>query len=66
MAREIIHKKLKVGTLVQIINTGEFGIIIHSLFNLGSHVEDPYCYGVLVKGKKVRAYQGGFTIIGEF
>ncbi len=65
MAREIIHKKVPDGTLVQINNTGDVGIIVRCLFDWGSYIDDPYLYSVLVKGKKVKAYKGGFTIIGE-
>ena len=65
MEREIIHKKVANGTLVRINSTGDIGIVVRSLFEGGSHVDHLYYYKVLVKGKKVKAYQGGFTVIGE-
>jgi|ETN02SMinimDraft_4_1059925.scaffolds.fasta_scaffold390055_2 hypothetical protein len=68
MAREIIHKKLKEGTLVRLINNKEVGIITRCWFNWGvtyEMSEDPHCYAVLVRGKEVSVCREGLTIIGE-
>ena len=65
MARELVHKRLKPGTLVQLNRTQEYGIVIRVKINWGPQNDDPFCYGVLVKGEEVSAYGGGLTVIGD-
>ena len=69
MARETIHKKLELGTLVKLNRTHEYGIVVRIKINWniyeGKTEKDPFCYGVLVRGKEVSAFGGGLTIIGE-
>ena len=68
MVREIIHKKLKEGTLVKLIHGTEIGIITRARFNWGVTYEvsdDPHCYSVLVRGKEVSVCREGLVIIGE-
>jgi len=64
MAREIIHKKLNTGTLVQIKRTGEIGIIVRA--KVKWHLsKSPYSYSVYVRGKKVRECREELIILGE-
>jgi len=65
MACESIHKRLKSGTLVRVNRLNEYGIVIRANVYWGPTIDDPYCYEVLVKGKKVSAYGGGLTVIGD-
>ena len=65
MARELVHKRLKPGTLVQLNRTQEYGIVIRVKINWGAQLDDPFCYGVLVRGEEVSAYGGGLTVIGD-
>ena len=65
MARESIHKRLAPGTLVRVNRLSEYGIVIRTKVYWGPLIEDPFCYEVLVRGKEVSAYGGGFTVIGE-
>ena len=69
MARETVHKRLIPGTLVLLNRTQEYGIVVRVKINwnvfVSEFANDPFCYGVLVKGKEVSAYGGGLTVIGE-
>ena len=68
MAREIIHKKIKEGTLVLLKKTGDCGIVTSAKFNWGvtyDYSEDPHCYVVLVRGKEVSEYREELIILGE-
>lgn len=67
MAREIIHKKLKAGTLVQLKKDDTIGIVTaHSWSRRAfEYMQDPHCYVVFVRGKEVREYREGLTVIGE-
>ena len=69
MARETVHKRLIPGTLVLLNRTQEYGIVVRVKINwnvfVSGFTNDPFCYGVLVKGKEVSAYGGGLTVIGE-
>jgi len=62
MTRETVKKFLKEGTLVQMHEQDEIGIIVKRMhWNARGEV----CYVVFVKGKNVKAYEEGFTILGE-
>ena len=67
MAREIIHKKLKVGTLVRIISSNDIGIVMSASWNIRAVEQDQHAfqYDVYVRGKEVRANREVFTVIGE-
>ena len=65
MGQETIHKRLKPGTLVRVNRLSEYGIVIRTKVYWGPTIDDPWCYDVLVKGKKVSVYGEGLTIIGE-
>jgi len=65
MAYESVHKRLNPGTLVRVNRLNEYGIVIRANVYWGPLIDDPYCYEVLVKGKKVSAYGGGLTVIGD-
>jgi len=65
MARELVHKRLKPGTLVQLNRTQEYGIVIRTKVYWGPTIDDPWCYTVLVRGEEVSAYGGGLTVIGD-
>lgn len=69
MPRETTHKRLEPGTLVQLNRTQEYGIVVRVKINwnvfVGEITNDPFCYGVLVKGEEVSAFGGGLTIIGD-
>ena len=63
MARESVKKILKEGTLVKIHRLDdEIGIIVNKL---QWDAQGEICYVVFVKGKNVKAYEEGFTILGE-
>lgn len=65
MKRETVHKKIKLGTLVRIDRLGEYGIVTQS-FSWGNLSPDSdICYVVFVKGKEVKAYEEGLTVIGD-
>jgi len=67
MAREIIHKKLKVGTLVRINSSNDVGIVMSACWNSRAVEKEQHAfqYKVYVRGKEVRANREVFTVIGE-
>ena len=67
MAREIIHKKLKVGTLIRINNSNEVGIILGAKWNSDAYVTTQHIfkYRVYVRGKEVSERREDFTVVGE-
>ena len=67
MAREIVHKKLKLGTLVRINDSEDIGIVTSAYWNSSilSTTKHAFQYRVYVRGKEVRAIREGFTVIGE-
>jgi len=65
MKRETVHKKIKLGTLVRVNRIDEYGIVTRS-FGWGNLSSDgDICYVVFVKGKEVKAYEEGLTVIGD-
>ncbi len=65
MPRETVKKKLREGTLVRVKNQGnDVGIIIKAWF-AWSMSEHDTCYVVLVRGREVKAYGEGLTVIGD-
>ena len=68
MAREVVHKKVKVGTLILINQSEEIGIVLGAYWNKRAYeiTEHAFKYKVYVRGKEVSASREGFTIIGEF
>jgi len=68
MAREIVHKKIKPGTLVRLISEKEVGIVTSATWDWGhtfKETDDPHCYRVLVRGTEVSVCREGLAIIGE-
>ena len=67
MAREIVHKKLKVGTLVRINESKEVGIVLSAYWNERAvlTMQHAFQYSVYVRGKEVSANREVFTVIGE-
>jgi len=53
---------------VKVNRSNDYGIVLRVKINWGSDqnvIDDPFCYEVLVKGKKVSAYGGMLTVIGD-
>ena len=67
MAREIVHKKLKVGTLIRINESKEVGIVLGAYWNERAveYMQHAFQYKVYVRGKEVSANREVFTVIGE-
>jgi len=65
MGRELVHKRLKLGTLVQLNRTHEYGIVVRVKINWDSKLDSPFCYGVLVRDEEVSANGGDLTVIGD-
>jgi hypothetical protein len=65
MAQERVHKKIKIGTLVKLNHSQEYGIVFRVKINWYSSNRSPFSYGVLVKGTEVSAGEEGLTVIGE-
>ena len=64
MKRETVHKKIKLGDLVKVNRLDEIGIITRALQWRALSMEE-VCYVVFVRGKEVKAYEEGLTVIGE-
>ncbi len=64
MKRETVHKKIKLGDLVKVERLNEVGIITRQL-HWCDLAMDEICYVVFVRGKEVKAYEEGLTVIGE-
>ena len=65
MAQERVHKKLKIGTLVKLNHSQEYGIVFRVKINWDYYNNSPFSYSVLVKGTEVSAGEEGLTVIGE-
>jgi len=65
MKRETVHKKIKLGTLVRVNRLEEYGIITQSYSWGNLSPDSDICYVVFVKGREVKAYGEGLTIIGD-
>ena len=67
MERETTHKRLKPDTLVRVNRLSEYGNVLRGKVYWDNRciVDGPFCYEVLVKGKKVSAYGEGITVVGE-
>ena len=65
MPRETVKKKLREGTLVRVKNQDDdIGIVIKAWFSWTWSNHDT-CYVVFVRGKEVKAYGEGLTVIGD-
>ena len=64
MKSETVHKIIKVGALVKVHESNEVGLIIKSTRNW-DYSPNNMCYVIFVKGKEVKAYGEGLTVIGE-
>jgi len=65
MKRETVHKKIKLGTLVRVNRLEEYGIVMRSYGWGNLSPENDICYVVFVRGKEVKAYGEGLTVIGD-
>ena len=65
MAQERVHKKLKIGALVKLKHSQEYGIVFRVKINWDYNNNSPFSYSVLVKGTEVSAGEEGLTVIGE-
>ena len=64
MKCETVHKKIKLGDLVRVDRLNEVGIVTKQLSWFDLSMEE-ICYVVFVRGKEVKAYEEGLTVIGE-
>ncbi len=68
MESELVHKKVKEGALVKIID-GPFGIITKARVDFRlertHQVFDPWVYEVLVSGEKLELVRESFVILTE-
>ena len=67
MAREIVHKKLKLGTLIRFNDSNDIGIVVSACLNQNGfdNLNHVFSYGVYVRGKEVSANKEVFTVIGD-
>jgi len=66
MARETVKKKLREGTLVRVGNQGDaVGLVLKAWISWSSDSIDDICYLVYVRGREVKAYGEGLTVIGD-
>jgi hypothetical protein len=68
MGKEIVHKKVIEGTLVQ-LRSGSIGIVTKSKIEFcrerAYEVHDPWVYEVLVSGEKLELVRESFEILKE-
>ena len=64
MRYETVNKQLKVGSLVKVTRLGELGVVI-SEWCRWTDSPDDICYVVFVKGRNVKVYEEGLTVVGD-